>query len=130
MPLPTWIKVTLHIGRKYQAFQLGNSWWPLKKYKRLVANNLLYTVCMKNVDHLKFKLSATWCIKGAVIQCNFSCNLQRNSTFERCKIGKYLFPSQLANIFLTYQKFVSNLHLLRVELRCKLQGNLRRVTGP
>ena len=35
-----------------------------------------------------------------------------------------------ANIFLTYQTFVTNLHLLRVELRCKLLGNLHRVTGP
>ena len=32
----------------------------------------------------------------------------------RCKIGKYMFPSQFANTFLTYQTFVSNLHLLRV----------------
>ena len=47
-----------------------------------------------------------------------------------CKIGKYTFPSQFANIFLTYQTFVTNLHLLRVELRCKLPGKLHRVTGP
>ena len=38
--------------------------------------------------------------------------------------------SQFANIFLTYQTFVTNLHLLRVELRCKLPGKLHRVTGP
>ena len=43
------------------------------------------------------------------------------STLGRCKIGKYKFPSQFANIFLTYQTFVANLHLLRVELNCKLQ---------
>ena len=48
-------------------------------------------------------------------------NLQRNSTLRRCKIGIYMFPSLLGNIFLTYQTFFSNLHLLRVELRCKLQ---------
>ena len=49
----------------------------------------------------------------------------------RCKIGKYTFPSQFANIFLTYQTFVTiNLHLLRVKLRCKLSGILHRVTGP
>ena len=65
--------------------------------------------------------------KGAVLRCNFSCNLQRNSTVGRCKIGKYMFPSQFTNIFLT---FVTNLHLLRVELRCKLQEKLHRVTGP
>ena len=52
-----------------------------------------------------------------------------NSTFGRCKIGKYMFPSQFANIFLTYQTFVTNLHLPRVELRFKLQEKLHRVTG-
>ena len=31
---------------------------------------------------------------------------------------------------LTYQTFATNLHLLRVELRCKLPGKLHRVTGP
>ena len=41
-----------------------------------------------------------------------------------------MFPSQLANKFLTYQTFVTNLHPLRVELRCKLQEKLHRVTGP
>ena len=61
---------------------------------------------------------------------NFSCNLQRYSTLGRCKIGKYTFPSQFANIFLTYQTFITNLQLLRVELRCKLPGKLHRVTGP
>ena len=40
-----------------------------------------------------------------------------------------MFPSQFANIFLTYQTFVTNLHLLRAELRCKLQEKLHRVTG-
>ena len=40
------------------------------------------------------------------------------------------FPSQFANIFLTYQTIVTTLHLLlRVELRCKLPGKLHRVTG-
>ena len=38
-----------------------------------------------------------------------------------------MFPSQFANIFLTYQTFVTNSHILRVELRCKLQGKLHRV---
>jgi hypothetical protein len=27
--------------------------------------------------------------KGHVTRCNFSCNLQCNSTLERCKIAKY-----------------------------------------
>ena len=69
--------------------------------------------------------------KGRVIRWKFSCNSQCNSTLWRYKIGKYKFPSQFANIFLTYQTFVTNfLHLLRVELRCKLQEKLHRVTGP
>ena len=60
----------------------------------------------------------------------FFCNLQRFSTLGRCKIGKYTFPSQFANISLTYQTFVTNLHLLRAELRYKLPGKLHRMTGP
>ena len=43
---------------------------------------------------------------------------------------KYMFSSQFANIFLTYQTFVTNLNLLRVELRCKLQEKLHCATGP
>ena len=41
-----------------------------------------------------------------------------------------MFPSQFANIFLTYQTFVTNLHLLRVELHCKLQEKFHHMTGP
>ena len=41
-----------------------------------------------------------------------------------------MFLSQFAKVFLTYQTFVTNLHLLRVELRCKLQEKLHCVTGP
>ena len=68
-------------------------------------------------------------IKGPVTRCNFSCNLQRNSTLGRCKIGKYKFPSKFDNIFLTYHTFAINLHFLKVELRSKLQEKLHRVTG-
>ena len=53
-------------------------------------------------------------------RCNFSFNLQRHSSLSRCKIGKYMFLSMFSNIFLTYQIFVTNLHPLRVELRCNL----------
>ena len=69
---------------------------------------------------------------GGERSCHTKCNfvLQRNSTLGRCKIGKYsIFLSQVANIFLTHQTFVTNLHLLRAELHCKLQENLHRVTG-
>ena len=37
---------------------------------------------------------------GPVTRCNFSCNFQRYFTLGRCKIGKYTFPSQFANIIL------------------------------
>ena len=37
--------------------------------------------------------------KGLVTRCNFSFNLHCYSTLGRCKIGKYKFPSQFANIF-------------------------------
>ena len=36
----------------------------------------------------------------------------------------------VANMFLTYQTFVTNLHLLRVELHCKLQEKLHHVIEP
>ena len=48
----------------------------------------------------------------------------------RCKIGKYMFSSQFANIFLTYQILVANLHVPRVELSCKLREKMYRVTEP
>ena len=41
-----------------------------------------------------------------------------------------MFSSRFAKVFLTYQTLVTSLHLLRVELRCKLQEKLHRVTGP
>ena len=67
--------------------------------------------------------------KGPVTRCNFSCNLQCNSTLGRCKIGKYKSPSKFADVFLTYQTFVTNLHHLRVEMRRKFEEKLHRVTG-
>ena len=44
-----------------------------------------------------------------------SCNFQHIPTLGRCKIGKCMFPSQFANMFLTHQAFTTNLHRLRVE---------------
>ena len=41
-----------------------------------------------------------------------------------------MLPSRFGNTFLTYHTFVTNLHLLRVELRCGLQEKLHRVTQP
>ena len=41
-----------------------------------------------------------------------------------------MFPSQFANIFLTYQTLVTNLHVPRVELSCKLREKMHRVTEP
>ena len=46
--------------------------------------------------------------KGPAI-CNFSCNLQCNSSLGRCtgKIGKYKFPSKFADMFFICHKFTS-----------------------
>ena len=38
-----------------------------------------------------------------------------------------MLPSHFANILLTYQTFVTNLHLSSVELRCELQEKMHRV---
>ncbi len=46
--------------------------------------------------------------KGHVTRCNFSCNLQRNSTAERCKLGKYASSLHFANVFVTYQTDFTN----------------------
>ena len=42
----------------------------------------------------------------------------------------FVLTRERNNIFLTHQPFVTNLHLSRVELRCKLQEKLHRVSGP
>ena len=54
--------------------------------------------------------------KGSIAQCNCSCNLQHNSTPGRCKMGEYMFPSKVANIFLTNQTFVTNYKSFRKRL--------------
>ena len=81
------------------------------------------------IRSLKIWFKTTWCAKGPVTRCNFSCNLQRYSTLGRYKTGKYTFPSQFANIFLTYQTFVTNLHLLRVELAFLTTAKICRFWG-
>ena len=40
----------------------------------------------------------TWLLRP-VTRRNFSCNLQRNSTLVRCKIGKYMFHHSLLIYF-------------------------------
>ena len=64
------------------------------------------------------------------LRCNFSCNLQRNSTLKRCKFVtnvwyvKNILASCDGNLYLPI------LHCPRVELHCKLQEKLHHVTGP
>ena len=60
----------------------------------------------------------------------FLVTIQCNATLGRCKIGKYMFPSRFGNTLLTHQTFVTNLHISRVELHCRLQQKLHRVTEP
>ena len=49
---------------------------------------------------------------------------------KRCKIWKYMFPSQFANIFLPYQNsYVVNASInSRIALRCNLQEKFHCVT--
>ena len=56
--------------------------------------------------------------------------------YEACSAILLLGDIKLENVSITVcqnvftdQTFVTNLHLLRVELRCKLQEKLHRVTG-
>ena len=64
--------------------------------------------------------------KGPVTRCTFSCDLHRNSTVEKCEIGKYESSSDSPNKFFTHQTVFTNLHVLK--LRCKLQEKLHRAT--
>ena len=68
--------------------------------------------------------------KGPVTRCNFSCNLQRNSTLKRCKFvtNVWYVNNILANC--DGNLYLPILHLPTVELYCKLQEELHRVTGP
>ena len=68
--------------------------------------------------------------KGSVARCNLSCNLQRNSTLKRCKFVANVW--YVKNILANYDgnMYLPILHLPRVELHCKLQEKLHRVTGP
>ena len=80
--------------------------------------------------------------KGRVTRCNFSFNLQRNSTLKRCKLvtnvwyvkfGLYYICSICPAIFLAKcnrKMYLPTLHLSRVELCCKLQEKSYRLTEP
>ena len=56
--------------------------------------------------------------------------LHRNSTLERCKFVSYVWyvKNMLANW--DGNLYLPILHLPRVELHCKLQEKLHRMTGP
>ena len=66
----------------------------------------------------------------ALSHCNFSCNLQRNSALKKCKLvtNVWYVKNILANC--DGNLYLPILHLPRVELHCKLQEKLHRVTGP
>ena len=69
--------------------------------------------------------------KGPVTRCNFSCNLQRNSTLKRCTFvtNVWYVKNILSNC--DGKMYFRILHLPRVESLCKLQEKLHRgVTGP
>ena len=48
--------------------------------------------------------------KGHVTRCNFSCNLQCNSTLGRCKIAKYESSLHSAVFFLNISKILHRFH--------------------
>ena len=82
------------------------------------------------VTRCKIYASLASMFKGSVTRCNFSCNLQHNSTLKRCKFvtNVWYVKKILANC--DENLCLPILHLLRVELHCKLQEKLHRVTGP
>jgi hypothetical protein len=80
------------------------------------------------------KLAAKNCkCKGHVTPCNFSCNLQCNSTLERCQLVKSVKNFRYVektSAECNEDSYLVILHLSRVELHCKLQEKLHRVTWP
>ena len=60
--------------------------------------------------------------QGTITRCNFSCNLQRNSALKRCKFVTNVW--YVKNIYILANcggnMYLPILHLLKVELHCKL----------
>ena len=78
---------------------------------------------------LKNRYAKHTCIKALSHGAIFLATCNAILLLVDVKLANTLFHHSLLIIFLTYQTFVTNLHLLRVELRCKLPGKLHRVTG-
>ena len=70
--------------------------------------------------------------EGPVTRCNFSCNLQCNSTLKRSKFvtNVWYVKNMLATNLANCDGNLPILLLPRVELHCKLLEKLHRVTGP
>ena len=86
---------------------------------------------MTNVWYVK-NILANWDgnVYLPITRCNFPCNLQRNSTPKSCKFVTNVWYAKniLANC--DGNMYLPILYLPRVELHCKLQEKLHRVTGP
>ena len=78
----------------------------------------------------QFNIIHCYDTKGPDTRCNFSCNLQRNSTLKGCKLVTNV--SSVKNILANCDgnMYLPILHHPKVELRCKLQEKLHRVSGP
>ena len=68
--------------------------------------------------------------KGPVTRGNFPCNLQCNSTPKRCKFVTNVWYVKNISANCDGNMYLPILHLSSVELHCKLQEELHRVTGP
>ena len=68
--------------------------------------------------------------QGPVTRCNFSCNLQRNSTLKGCKFVTNVCYVKNISANCDGNTYLPILHLPRVELHCKLHEKLHRVADP
>ena len=71
-------------------------------YTYLVMHLHKHTLTYINTPNLIIKLHLEPINTYCPVMCNFASNLQCNSTLGRCEIGKYMFQSQFADVFLTY----------------------------
>ena len=66
--------------------------------------------------------------KGLITRCNFPCNLHCN-TLGRCKIGKYKFPSQFANLFFNILNICHKFRCLKSRIALQLARKIAPCDG-
>ena len=128
------IKPNLKLHRLYVRRQRPLQCVEICTLPRVVNNTRARVKCSNALfrpsDNCSQLFQFTVSLKGPITLCNFSCNFQRNSTLKRCKFvtNVWYVKNIVANC--DGNLYLPILHLPRVEMHCKLQEKLHRVTGP